>query len=105
MPLSNAGDVAFGRVQALRVDRSGAMWIGTESGSLVRMGGRSMKIVMVSVPIVAIRENADSSIQVETSDHLLRFDAHSMELKSKDLDAVGEGYDPKRASSSSGRFI
>jgi len=105
VPLSNAGDVAFGRVQALRVDRTGAMWIGTESGSLVRMEGRSMKIAMLHVPIVAIREDADSSIQVETSDHLLRFDPHSMELKSKDPDAVSENHDPKGISLSSGHSI
>jgi ligand-binding sensor domain-containing protein len=105
VPLSNAGDIAFGRVQALRVDRTGAMWIGTESGSLVRMEGRSMKIVMLHVPIVAIRENADSSIQVETSDRLLRFDPYTMELKSKDLDAVSEHDDPKRTSPSLGHSI
>jgi signal transduction histidine kinase/ligand-binding sensor domain-containing protein len=105
VPLSNTGDIAFGRVQALKVDRTGAIWIGTESGSLVRLEGRSMKIVMLHVPIVTIRENADSSIQVETSDHLLRFDAHSMELKSKDLDAVSENHDPKRTPVSSGHSI
>jgi signal transduction histidine kinase/ligand-binding sensor domain-containing protein len=105
VPLSNAGDIAFGRVQALRVDRTGAMWIGTESGSLVRMEGRSMKIVMLHVPIVAIRENADSSIQVETSDRLLRFDPYTMEVKSKDGDAVPGSRDPKRASLSAGRSI
>jgi signal transduction histidine kinase/ligand-binding sensor domain-containing protein len=99
VPLSNAGDVAFGRVQALRVDRTGAMWIGTESGSLVRMERRSMKMVMLHVPIVAIRENADSSIEVETSDRLLRFDPSSVEFKSKDPDAVSEDRDSKRTSS------
>ena len=105
VPLSNAGDIAFGRVQALRVDRTGAMWIGTESGSLVRMEGRSMKIVMLHVPIVAIREDADSSIQVETSDRLRRFDPQSMELKSKDSDGVSEHHDPKRTPLSSGHSI
>jgi signal transduction histidine kinase/ligand-binding sensor domain-containing protein len=99
VPLSNAGDIAFGRVQALRVDRTGAMWIGTESGSLVRMEGRSMKIAMLHVPIVAIREDADSSIQVETTDRLLRFDPYSMEVKSKDGDAVSENRDSKRTPS------
>jgi signal transduction histidine kinase/ligand-binding sensor domain-containing protein len=99
VPLSNAGDIAFGRVQALRVDRTGAMWIGTESGSLVRMEGRSMKIVMLHVPIVAIRENADSSIEVETTDRLLRFDLRTMELGSKDLGAMSENRDSKRTPS------
>jgi signal transduction histidine kinase/ligand-binding sensor domain-containing protein len=105
VPLSNTGDVAFGRVQALKVDRTGAMWIGTENGSLVRMQGHSMKIVMLHAPIVAIREDADSSIQVETSDRLLRFDPSSVELKSKDQGAILEIPDPKRASLSSGRSI
>src|SRR5260370_38593233 len=81
------------------------MWIGTESGSLVRMEGRAMKIALLHVPIVAIRENQDSSIQVETSDHLLRYDPHSMELKSKDPDAVSENHDPKGMSLSSGHSI
>lgn len=49
-----------------------------------------MKVVKLGLPIVAIGENADSSIEVKTSDHLLRFDARSMELKSRDLDAVGK---------------
>lgn len=89
VPLSETGDTVFGRVQALKVDRTGAMWIGTENGSLVRMEGRSMKVVMLDLPIIAIGENADSSIQVKTSDHLLRFDARSMELKSRDVDAIG----------------
>jgi signal transduction histidine kinase/ligand-binding sensor domain-containing protein len=105
VPLSNTGDVAFGRVQALKVDRTGAMWIGTENGSLVRMQGHSMKIVMLYAPIVAIGEDADSSIQVEISDRLLRFDPYSMELKSKDQGAILENRDPKRASLSSGRSI
>ena len=105
VPLSKTGDTAFGRVQALKVDRTGAMWIGTESGSLVRMEGRSMKIVVLDVPILAIRENADSSIQVETSEHLLRLDAHSMEFKSRDLDAISGDHDAKRDSSSSGHSI
>jgi ligand-binding sensor domain-containing protein/anti-sigma regulatory factor (Ser/Thr protein kinase) len=69
------------------------------------MEGRSMKIVMLHVPIIAIRENADSSIQVETSDRLLRFDPHSMELKSKDSDGVGEHDDPKRTPPSLGHSI
>ena len=101
VPLSETGDAVFGRVQALKVDRTGAMWIGTENGSLVRMEGRSMKIVMLNLPIVAIAENADSSIQVKTSDHLLRFDARSMELRSRDLDAIGANPNPKRDSLSS----
>jgi signal transduction histidine kinase/ligand-binding sensor domain-containing protein len=105
VPLSNAGDVAFGRVQVLKVDRTGAMWIGTENGSLVRMEGRSMKIVTLHASIVAIREDADSSIEVETSDGVLRFDASSMELKSKGLDAVSENRDPKVTSPSSGHTI
>ena len=105
VPLSNTGDLAFGRVQALRVDRTGAMWVGTESGSLVRMEGRSVKIVMLHVPIVAIRENTDSSIQVETPDHLLRFDPRSMELKSKDPGGVSDNRDPKRTSLASGQSI
>jgi ligand-binding sensor domain-containing protein/signal transduction histidine kinase len=105
VPLSNAGDVAFGRVQALKVDRTGAIWIGTESGSLVRMKDRSMKIVTLHAPIVAIREDTDSSIQVETSDRLLRLDPYSMEVKSKDGNAAPENRDSKRASRSSGRSI
>ncbi|WP_035354653.1 sensor histidine kinase [Edaphobacter aggregans] len=88
VPLSETGDIAFGRVQALKVDRTGAMWIGTENGSLVRMEGRSMKVVMLDMPIVALRENADSSIEVKISDHLLRFDTRSMELKSRDLETT-----------------
>jgi signal transduction histidine kinase/streptogramin lyase len=103
IPLSGMGDTAFGRVQALRVDRTGAMWIGTERGSLVRMEGGFMKVVMVGLPIVAIGENADSSIEVKTSDHLLRFDARSMELKSRELDEIGENPNPKRGFPSSGR--
>ncbi len=105
VPLSNAGDVAFGRVQALKVDRTGAIWIGTESGSLVRMKDRSMKIVTLHAPIVAIREDTDSSIQVATSDRLLRLDPYSMEVKSKDGNAAPENRDSKRASRSSGRSI
>ena len=92
--------MAFGRVQALKVDRTGAMWIGTESGNLVRMEGRSMKIVTLDMPIIAIRENADSTIQIETSDHLLRLDAHSMEFKSRDLDPIRRDHDLKLDSSS-----
>jgi signal transduction histidine kinase/ligand-binding sensor domain-containing protein len=103
IPLSGAGDTAFGRVQALKVDHTGAMWIGTERGSLVRMEGRSMKVVMLDLPIVSIDENADSSVDVKTSDHLLRFDARSMELKSRDLVASGGNSDPKRDSTSAGR--
>jgi len=95
VPLSKNGDIAFGRVQALKVDRTGAMWIGTESGRLVRMEGRSMRIGMLDVPIVAIRENADSTIQVETSDHLFRLDEHSIDIKSKKLDAISGNSDPK----------
>jgi ligand-binding sensor domain-containing protein/signal transduction histidine kinase len=105
VPLSKADGMAFGRVQALKVDRTGAMWIGTESGNLVRMEGRSMKIVALRTPITAIRENADSTIQVETSDHLLRLNANSMEFKSGDLDAARRDSDPKRDSPSSGRSI
>ncbi|MCU1253156.1 MAG: two-component system sensor kinase [Edaphobacter sp.] len=101
--LSNAGDVAFGRVQALKMDRPGAIWIGTESGSLVRMKDSSMKMVMLHAPIVAIGENADSSIEVETSDRLLRLDPSSMEIKSKDGDPVPENPDSNRAPPSSGR--
>src|SRR5258707_15806824 len=37
VPLSNAGDIAFGRVQALRADRKDPIWIGTERGVQVRM--------------------------------------------------------------------
>ena len=73
---------AFGQVQTLKVDRTGAMWIGTQSGNLVRMEGRSMKIAILNAPILSIREDADSTIQVETSDRLLRLDPHSMEFKS-----------------------
>jgi signal transduction histidine kinase/ligand-binding sensor domain-containing protein len=102
IPLSKANDMAFGRVQALKVDRTGAMWIGTESGNLVRMEGRSMKIVTLGMPIIAIRENADSTIQIETSDHLLRLDAHSMEFKSRDLDPIRRDHDLKLDSPSSG---
>jgi signal transduction histidine kinase/ligand-binding sensor domain-containing protein len=101
VPLSETGDAVFGRVQAIKVDRAGAMWIGTENGSLVRMEGRSMKVVMLGLPIVAIGENADSSIQVKTSDHLLRFDARSMELRSRDLNAIGGHPNPRRDSLSS----
>jgi ligand-binding sensor domain-containing protein len=36
---SNTIDVAFGERGAKVVDRTGAMWMGTENGSLVRMGG------------------------------------------------------------------
>ena len=96
IPLSETGDTAFGQVQVLKVDRSGAMWIGTESGGLVRMAGRSMKILTLGVPIVAIHENEDSSIQVETSDRLLSLDAHSMEVKSRDLDAIRGNHNSKR---------
>src|ERR1700745_374549 len=59
-PLSDTGDAVFGGVQALKVDRTGAMWIGTENGSLVRMEGRSMKVVMLNLPIVAIADTAHS---------------------------------------------
>ena len=61
IPLSGTGDTAFGRVQALKVDRTGAMWIGTERGSLVRMEGRSMKLAMLGLPIVAIRPVANGT--------------------------------------------
>jgi signal transduction histidine kinase/ligand-binding sensor domain-containing protein len=106
VPLSKTGDIVFGRVQALRVDRAGAMWIGTESGSLVRMEGRSIKkIVTLDVPIIAIHENADSTIQVETSTGLFRFDASSLKIKSKNLNAAGEEPDLMRPSSSSTRSI
>jgi signal transduction histidine kinase/ligand-binding sensor domain-containing protein len=101
VPLSKTDDMAFGRVQALKVDRTGAMWIGTESGKLVRMEGRSIKIFPLGVPILAIQENADSSVQVETSDHLLRLDAHSVEFNSRDLGAITKDQDPKLDSLSS----
>jgi streptogramin lyase len=81
------------------------MWIGTESGSLARMEAGSLKIVMLHVPIVAIRERQDSSIEVETLDRLLRFDAHSMELTSNDLDVAGGNRVPKRTSLSTGDSI
>jgi signal transduction histidine kinase/ligand-binding sensor domain-containing protein len=103
IPLSGTADTAFGRVQALKVDRTGAMWIGTENGSLVRMEGRSIKVVMLELPIVAIAEKADSSIEVKTSHQLLHFDARSMELKSTAPDAIRGNQDPKHDSPPSGR--
>ena len=105
IPLSKTDDMAFGRVQALKVDRTGAMWIGTESGNLVRMEGRSMKIAGFDMPIISIRENADSTILVETSVHLLRLDPHSMQLKSGNLDAIGGDHDLQRDSPSLGHSI
>src|SRR6266567_5772578 len=60
---------------------------------------------VLDMSILAIRGNADSSIQVETSEHLLRLDAHSMEFKSRDLDAISGDHDPKRDSPSSGHSI
>ena len=105
VPLSKTGEIGFGRVQALMVDRTGSMWIGTESGSLARMEAGSLKIVMLHVPIVAIRERQDSSVEVETLDRLLRFDAHSMELTSNDPDVAGGNRVPKRTSLSTGDSI
>ena len=105
VPLSKTGEIGFGRVQALMVGRTGSMWIGTESGSLARMEAGSLKIVMLHVPIVAIRERQDSSVEVETLDRLLRFDAHSMELTSNDPDVVGGNRVPKRTSFSTGDSI
>jgi ligand-binding sensor domain-containing protein len=64
-----------------------------------------MKIVMLHVPIVAIRERQDSSVEVETLDRVLRFDAHSMELISNDPDAAGGNRVPKRTSLSTGDSI
>jgi signal transduction histidine kinase/ligand-binding sensor domain-containing protein len=105
VPLSKRGELGFGRVQALMVSRTGSMWIGTESGSLARMEAGSLKIVMLHAPIVAIRERQDSSIEVETLDRLLRFDAHSMELTSNDPDVAGGTRVPKRTSLSTGGSI
>src|ERR1035437_1779932 len=96
VPLSGTDDIAFGPVKALIVARTGAMWIGTETGKLVRMEGRSMKIVVLPEPIVSIRENADSTIRVETSNHVLRFHPESMEPESGDLSAIGGDQGPKR---------
>lgn len=105
VPLSKSGEIGFGRVQALMVGRTGSMWIGTESGSLARMEAGSLKTVMLHVPIVAIRERQDSSIEVETLDRLLRFDAHSMELTSNDPDVAAGNRAPKRTSLSTGGSI
>jgi signal transduction histidine kinase/ligand-binding sensor domain-containing protein len=96
MPLSKSGDKVFGRVQALKVDRAGAMWIGTESGSLIRMQGRSIDVATVGAPVLALRENADGSIEAETLDSVSRFDARTMEVRSKAA---------KPAAASSGRSI
>jgi signal transduction histidine kinase/ligand-binding sensor domain-containing protein len=96
VPFSKTGDMAFGRVQALKVDRTGVTWIGTETGNLVRMEGRSMKITLLHEPVIFIRENMDSTIQVETSNHLLRLDAHSMEFKPQHFDEASGDHDQKR---------
>jgi len=88
------GDAVFGRVQALRVDRAGVMWIGTESGNLVRMEGSSMKAAALEAPIFDIRENADSSIRTETSDQVFRIDAKSMEIQSREQLPVNGSHEP-----------
>src|SRR5258708_1284502 len=105
VPLSKTGEIGFGRVQALMVGRTGSMWIGTESGSLARMEAGSLKIVMIPVPIVAVRERQAPSREVETLDRVLRVGAHSMELTSNDPDVAGGNRVPTRTSLSTGDSI
>ncbi len=77
--LSKIGDVAFGQVRALTVDRAGRLWIGTEGGSLVRREGDSMQVVSIGLPIVAIRQDAASMIDVTTANGMLHFDPRSLQ--------------------------
>ena len=88
IPLSKIGDMAFGQVRALTVDRAGRLWIGTESGSLVRMEGDSMQVVSVGLPIMAVREDAASTIEVATANGMLYFDPTSLTSQAR-ADSLG----------------
>jgi signal transduction histidine kinase/ligand-binding sensor domain-containing protein len=100
VPLSTTGDMAFGRIQALTLGRTGALWIGTESGSLVRMQGSELKVAAFGTPIVAIRENSDASIHVETADKVFRVEPQSLGITA--CPAAGFSADaPGRKTSSS----
>jgi signal transduction histidine kinase/ligand-binding sensor domain-containing protein len=77
---SGNGDTAFGRVHALAAGADGVLWAGTESGILVRINGREMKSLTLSLPISSIQVRTDSLIDVETSDELFRVSPATMQI-------------------------
>ncbi|WP_433969696.1 two-component regulator propeller domain-containing protein [Tunturiibacter gelidiferens] len=74
------GDTAFGKVKALTASADGALWVGTESGMLVRIDGPAMKSLTLNLPISSIRERADSLIDVEASNQVFRVSPATMQI-------------------------
>jgi signal transduction histidine kinase/ligand-binding sensor domain-containing protein len=80
VPLSVNGAAAFGRVRALLRGADGALWAGTDSGTLVRLDNGTMKSLRLNAPIASVRERPDTSIAVETASQVFRISAATMEI-------------------------
>jgi signal transduction histidine kinase/ligand-binding sensor domain-containing protein len=80
VPLFGNADIRFGKVRALAVGGDGALWVGTESGILVRINGREMKSLTLHLPISSIQVRADSLIDVQTSDTVFRISLETMQI-------------------------
>jgi signal transduction histidine kinase/ligand-binding sensor domain-containing protein len=80
VPLSAGGAAAFGRVRALLRGADGALWAGTDSGTLVRLDHGTIKSLRLNSPIASISERPDSSIDVATASEIFRVSAATMEV-------------------------